>query len=628
MEVKRPIIELARNFIVQAKNSSDGFLRPCLLHSNDARNDSFLSPAQFGCLTGLLIILISNFQFERNKSLSRLRLYLTSPSFKDSVFTTTCFLVSMMFMPIVVLIVAAFRIYKAFDGVKLRQLEGANFKGFMNGEDIVWACEDATSKSIINVLAFVRPETETDENLPGNLLLSMRQRISTKLMETNRFPKMFYRRRKSNSGFFYWTDENTLTINDYVRFSKDVERVTSEENFKEEMSGMSNEPLPAGNTALWECLIGQQGVLVGDDLKYPVRLFVTLRVAKLFLIISFAPQVIFRVHHSVGDGIALLRLLLESLADKEEINVTGEDSISSRRVESLKERIVRYTVNLVTFFKMPSVLFLMATKEIDVNKLHPQRLTGNKVGFHVDIAHVTRLLLFAFQQQQKVNWLYESDSGNYPTLMSLVKLLKRQFDSGRFSNILLAALSKSLKDFFERKHYEIPKDMTVVIPARLCNSREDPQLRMENRFSVAMQTLPIDENRIYDRINRIRRCSEVVSASPDYLVNYWMMTFVSAIFPEPILKVVMNSKHTTMAVSNLPGPNFAIKINGHELESLGFFLPNLGTTACGITILSYNNKLHFGIMADEAAVKNESDLWDILQGMVREIKVMTENILL
>lgn len=237
-------------------------------------------------------------------------------------------------------------------------------------------------------------------------------------------------------------------------------------------------------------------------------------------------------------------------------------------------------------------------------------------------------LTFVSCLTQKVNWLYESDTvGDYPTLLTIVKLLKRQFNGGRFSNILLAALSKSLKDFFESKAYEIPKDMTVVIPARLYSTGEDQQLRLENKFSVALQKLPIDVQRSNDRVEKVKQYSDIVNASPDYLVNFWMMSTVSAIFPERILKVIMNSKHSTIAVSNLPGPNFAIKINGHEFESVGFFLPNIGQTACGITILSYNNKLHLGIMADETAIGSEEDLGEILKGMVREIKAMTESVL-
>lgn len=208
-----------------------------------------------------------------------------------------------------------------------------------------------------------------------------------------------------------------------------------------------------------------------------------------------------------------------------------------------------------------------------------------------------------------------------------MKLLKRKFDGARFSNILLAALTKSLRDFMTRKNYETPNDMTVVIPARLYSTCEDPQLRLENRFSVALQTLPFGDLMAKERVMKIKEYSDAVNASPDYLVNYWIMSLVSAVFPEWVLKVIMNSKHCTLAVSNLPGPNFTIKINGFEFENVGFFLPNIGQTACGITILSYDNKLHFGIMTDENSIASNEELGEILDGMVKEIESMTETTL-
>jgi hypothetical protein len=168
--------------------------------------------------------------------------------------------------------------------------------------------------------------------------------------------------------------------------------------------------------------------------------------------------------------------------------------------------------------------------------------------------------------------------------------------------------------------------MTVVIPARVCH--ESPTLKLQNKFSVAMQTIPIDVSRTTDRVERVRRNSQVVIDSPDYQINYFLMSVVAGIFPDWMLKMIINSKHATMAVSNLPGPNFSLKINGFAFESVGFFIPNVGQTACGITILSYNNKLHFGAIADENSVESVEDLGMILNGMVNELHDMAEKILM
>lgn len=170
--------------------------------------------------------------------------------------------------------------------------------------------------------------------------------------------------------------------------------------------------------------------------------------------------------------------------------------------------------------------------------------------------------------------------------------------------------------------------MTVVIPARLYNAKENlSSLKMENKFSVALQTLPIDINQAGDRIDKIKMYSDIVVASPDYQINYFMMSVVAAIFPDWLLRVILNSRHATMAVSNLPGPNFTIKINGQIFNSVGFFIPNIGQTAVGVTILSYDNKLHFGIMSDEMAIDSDEDLGNIINGMINELYEMAENLL-
>lgn len=176
------------------------------------------------------------------------------------------------------------------------------------------------------------------------------------------------------------------------------------------------------------------------------------------------------------------------------------------------------------------------------------------------------------------------------------------------------------------KKFDVPEDMTVVIPARVCH--ESPTLKLQNKFSVALQTIPIDVSRTTDRVERVRRNSEVVISSPDYQINYFLMSVVAGIFPDWMLKILINSKHATLAVSNLPGPNFSLKINGFAFESVGFFIPNVGQTACGITILSYNNKLHFGAIADENSVESVEDLGMILNGMVNELHDMAEKILM
>ncbi|KAG5670581.1 hypothetical protein PVAND_000833 [Polypedilum vanderplanki] len=586
MEVKSPIFEfmLKKCDVQLMKNYSNDFYGP--MRHNDTKSD-FLDPLNLifsSC--ALIVIIFTNFHLDKEKTKSQLFFVLKSPNIKEFFYVVSCLLASIFFLPFILLISITFKIYREY--VKHHYLlknKKLKFVDFMTGEDTVWVCENNNSKSIINVLAFINSNNAINENLPNELLNSIKSKVFSKLVLTNRFPKLFYRRQRDPSGYFYWTNDNSLSINNYVRFLDRFNEsiVIKDEEMKRQMSEICNNSLPANNSALWECLIGQQAVQYIDGIKYPV---------------------IFRIHHSVGDGVALLRLFLETLADNEDIKIENNPLLTDMK-DSLYLKFLRLISFIYTIIKTPSVLCSQIRKEIDYNQIHPTILTGKK----------------------KINWIYESELGSTSSLLTVVKALKRKFPGSRFSNILLAALSKSLRDFFEQKNYKIPKEMTVVIPARLYNMKEDPTLKMENKFSVALQTIPIDVNKTDDRMKKIQNYSDIVISSPDYQINYFMMAVVAAVFPDWILKTIMYSKHATMAISNLPGPNFTIKINGYEFESVGFFLPNLDQTACGLTILSYDNRLHFGMMADESSIESEEDLGNILKGMINELQNMAENFL-
>lgn len=76
----------------------------------------------------------------------------------------------------------------------------------------------------------------------------------------------------------------------------------------------------------------------------------------------------------------MLRLLLESLADKATVDLPEDNPVSpQRKYENFMEKLTRFSFNLIAFFKLPLFLLQMSTKAIDSNQIHPERLSGNKV---------------------------------------------------------------------------------------------------------------------------------------------------------------------------------------------------------------------------------------------------------
>lgn len=100
------------------------------------------------------------------------------------------------------------------------------------------------------------------------------------------------------------------------------------------------------------------------------------------------------------------------------------------------------------------------------------------------------------------------------------------------------------------------------------------------------------------------------------------MSFLTALLPAHVLGPLVESVHSTVAVSNLPGPQTVAYISGYRINNLVFWLPHRGSTGIGISILSYGHKLHLGLIADRNAMANRRDAQIILDNTVKEIKEM------
>jgi WS/DGAT C-terminal domain len=77
-----------------------------------------------------------------------------------------------------------------------------------------------------------------------------------------------------------------------------------------------------------------------------------------------------------------------------------------------------------------------------------------------------------------------------------------------------------------------------------------------------------------------------------------------------------------MAVSNLPGPQQSVTIKNYELKNLCFWIPNIGTTGVGITVLSFRGHLQLGLMADKVLIGSNEEAQSILNQMIEEIHLM------
>jgi hypothetical protein len=82
----------------------------------------------------------------------------------------------------------------------------------------------------------------------------------------------------------------------------------------------------------------------------------------------------------------------------------------------------------------------------------------------------------------------------------------------------------------------------------------------------------------------------------------------------------MFSRKATTVATNVPGPKRPLYLAGVEVKELMFWVPQNGSVGMGVSILSYNGRVHFGLIADQRRV---ADPDAIVQRFAREVEKLT-----
>jgi hypothetical protein len=61
-------------------------------------------------------------------------------------------------------------------------------------------------------------------------------------------------------------------------------------------------------------------------------------------------------------------------------------------------------------------------------------------------------------------------------------------------------------------------------------------------------------------------------------------------------------------MSNVPGPQTPLYLAGSQLDQIMFWVPQSGDIGVGVSILSYNGGVQFGIVTDDALVRDPDNV--------------------
>lgn len=241
-----------------------------------------------------------------------------------------------LFTPLIFVFLNFFYIYRCLIKIILRIQFKDKFVGFLEGTDCVWAIEDAVCLSVINILVIIE---KTEHNSNVIFMEDLKNLINDRIVsKAPTFEKLFYRRRQK-FGYYFWERNEEIDLNNIIRWLEcenadcdgSCEDVSSE-FFRKNLGSVCNKSLPDNHTASWEILVGKRCSRSRSRIEgysAPEECFDT-DACKIPLI--------FRFHHSLGDGIALLKLFSGAIFDEKKTKGKIENTMSINANEtSIKE---------------------------------------------------------------------------------------------------------------------------------------------------------------------------------------------------------------------------------------------------------------------------------------------------
>nr|CAI5846867.1 unnamed protein product [Callosobruchus analis] len=467
--------------------------------------------------------------------------------------------------------------------ILLKIYYGKQYDGMIEKADCMWATERDVDQCV-TVLFVYKSSIQNPQDFINHVKCT-HSRIFNEC-----FPKITSTS-KTFMGYAYLL-KNQVSVQDAMRI---VKMTSHYDNFLEDtelqdiINEIVNKPLKTGLIEIY---------LIPKPVKWKVRDSTKRHYA-----------VVYKVHHIVGEGLGLLMFWLESFADDQLavhefkcklVRRFRQDANSKRGVAS---RLKQIFTNMFLLFKIPYHLSKQFEK-YQAGHVMILEDTDNKVS-------------------KSVNYAIESKEQK---LISKMTEIKRNISGATFSSVILTAICRSM-----RKYITLPVQQTlsllIVALAQLPDMDSNAAKLINSCASGGNLNLPLlgGNSSTKNTLVLINKATDDLKNSGEVQMNHIIMNYIFELIPLPLLRRLLRISNATACLSSIPGPPKLSFFKGQELEEVVGFLGLPTYLELGFCILTYDDRLHIGITANNGSVSKEQ-MKNLAESIIEQIDAMYEEV--
>ena len=301
-----------------------------------------------------------------------------------------------------------------------------------------------------------------------------------------------------------------------------------------------------------------------------------------------ASALLIRVHHSIGDGMALVSLMF-ALMDEAWNRTDGLAKGSVPPMAGLSTLQLLQRAVAVPL-SAPGILLRRLTWFADSSHLHGPELSGVK----------------------RVAW-------TAPLELSVIKKAK-DLIGATVNDVLMASVSGAFSTYLARKGAEAPSRFLISMPVNV--RHPGSPLLCENKFAAVPLELPAGTPHTSHRILAVKESLDRLKQSTTPLVVYGLQRALLSFLPDIISRNLIDflANKCTAVVTNVAGPAHDIALAGRKVRSILFWVPQRAQIGIGISILSFAGKVQVGVIADKALMDDPAHLVEAFEEEFEDLK--------
>ena len=449
-------------------------------------------------------------------------------------------------------VIAVFFILKTVEQVMVKTTNGGIA---LNALDALWQQTSDVNRLAINALICVENTHSFDEGMK-----SFRRAILERMVDAKKENgELIYPRARCyiRPGFFqyFFQEDKSFRIENHV-FKWEGEVPTSKDELAAIVSKLSNEPLPEGRSPWYFCCV---------PTNYCDRNL----------------AVVFRMSHSIADGVSLTRFLINQLPDQATLQKEPQKFSSNGRLFLLAKAALitpRYFVRLVLSFA-------------DCSILHGPKISGVK----------------------KVTWQEAFE-------LKLIKQIKIATGT-TVNDVLMSCLTLALRRYFQKKGVVNPYDLTASIPVDVRSSVSAKEMAFENKFSLIFLKLAVATDGVLNLLYETKARMDAVKVSGEPLGSGAFMYLTNELCPEFFTRKTNTfiAEKTSCVLSNVPGPQYLLTVNNCPIKYMAFWPPQRDNIGLGLSIYTYAGQVIVGVQGDVALITDPEIIIEEFKNAVNDM---------